>query len=80
MINRFSKVAHFMPCIKTNDASKVANLFFKEIVRLHGLPKAITSARDSKFLKPFLANSLEKNVNKIAIQCIIPQTDGKIEL
>ncbi|OMO97609.1 Zinc finger, CCHC-type [Corchorus capsularis] len=39
--NRFSKMAHFIACTKTNDAINVANLIFKEIVRLHGMPRTI---------------------------------------
>ena len=53
VVDRFSKMAHFIASKKTSDVEHVSKLFFKKIVRLHGLPRSIISNKDSKFVGYF---------------------------
>ena len=52
-VNRFSKMAHFLPCSKASDASKIAKIYFDGVVKLHGLIKTIVSDKDVKFVNYF---------------------------
>jgi len=43
VVDRFSKMTHFVPYSKTFDATNIVDLYFKKIVRLYDIPKTITS-------------------------------------
>ena len=53
VLDRFSKFSHLFSVTSSFSASQVADLFFKEIFRLHRLPKSIVSDRDGRFMSAF---------------------------
>lgn len=53
IVDKLSKVAHFIPIKSTHMTINIAKNFMKEIFRLHRIPKIVISSRDAKFTSKF---------------------------
>ena len=53
VVDRLTKVVHFIPVKSTYSTSDVAQVFVRDVVKLHGVPRKIVSDRDAKFNSKF---------------------------
>lgn len=76
----FTKIAHLVPLQRRATAEDIGRAFFKEVVRLHGLPDTIVSDHDSKFTSAFWQQLWKECDTKFNISIVFhPQTDGLVE-
>ncbi|TYJ99237.1 pol protein [Cucumis melo var. makuwa] len=77
---RLTKSAHFVPGKSTYTASKWAQLYMSEIVRLHGVPVSIVSDRDARFTSKFWKGLQTAMGTRLDFSTAFhPQTDGQTE-
>ena len=60
VVDRLTKSAHFLPGKATYTVDNWAQLYVKEIVRLHGVPVSIVSDRDPHFTLAFWRDSKKR--------------------
>lgn len=78
VVDRLTKVAHFIPIKSTLSASDVEHVFIRDMVRLHGVPKNIVSDRDEKFTSKFWKDLFPVLGTKLAFNTTYHlQTDGQ---
>jgi len=53
VIDRLNKSAHFVPFHITDSVPKLAEMYIRDIVRLHGVPVSIVFDRNSCFTSRF---------------------------
>ena len=81
VVDRFSKMAHFIPFKKASDSSYVANLYFKEVVRLHGVPKTITSDCNTRFVGHFCCTLWRRLGTNLQFSTVHhPRTNGQTKV
>jgi transposase InsO family protein len=80
IVDRLTKVAHFIPAKTTYYGPQLTELYMSRIVYLHGVPKKIMSHRGTQFTSKFwerLHETLDTQL-RFSSACH-PQTNGQTE-
>jgi hypothetical protein len=78
IIDRLTKVAHFIPVCTTYGGDKLAKLCIDNILKLHGVPKSIVSERGAQFVSKFWRSLHQALKTKLDFSSAYhPQTDGQ---
>ena len=80
VVDRLTKVAHFIPVRTTHSGNQLADLYISRVVSLHGIPERIVSDRGSQFTSRFWKKLHEALGTKLAFSTAYhPQTGGQTE-
>ena len=79
-MDRLTKSAHFLLIRVDNSLDRLAELFIREIVRLHGVPISIIFDQDPRFTSRFWKKLQEALGTQLHFSTAFhPQTDGQSE-
>ena len=80
IVDRLTKSAHFIAIKESSSAEKLAEIFVRQIVSLHGIPVSIISDRDTRFTSRFWQKFQEELGTRLHFSTAFhPQTDGQSE-
>ena len=80
IVDRLTKSAHFLPIRRTDSLDQLAELYCREITRLHGIPLSIISDRDPRFTSRFWRSLQQAMGTELRFSTAFhPQTDGQSE-
>ncbi|MBW0560701.1 hypothetical protein O181_100416 [Austropuccinia psidii MF-1] len=80
IVDRFSKMAVFIPTMSSITSVDLAELFIKNIFSKHGLPSSIVSDRGSLFVSSFWTNICQQlKISRDLSTAYHPETDGQTE-
>jgi len=80
VVDRLTKVAHYLPVRTNYGGEKLARLYIDHIVKLHGVPSKIVSDRGTQFTSKFWRSLHKAMGTKLDFSSAYhPQTDGQTE-
>ncbi|MBW0554619.1 hypothetical protein O181_094334 [Austropuccinia psidii MF-1] len=80
IVDRFSKLAVFIPTMSSITSPDLAHLFIKNIFSKHGLPSGIVSDRGPLFVSSFWTNLCQQlKISRDLSAAYHPETDGQTE-
>lgn len=80
VVDRLSKMAHFLPCKSDITATEVAELFAERIWSLHGLPRSIVTDRGVQFVNEWNTALMRLIGTKHCVTSAYhPESDGQTE-
>lgn len=80
IVDRLTKYAHFIALSHPYTAEKLANIYIKQIYKLHGAPKSIVSDRDVAFQSDFWRELFKLQGTKLCMSTAHhPRSDGQTE-
>ncbi len=80
VVDRLTKMCHFIPTHTSVDAHGTAELFREYIFKAHGVPESIVSDRDTRFTGKFMTDLCKiLGIQQKMSSAYHPQTDGQTE-